>query len=226
MGTPSLEVREHNIILLGSFNPKIFHPQWMARKEVISDGEASGADLKVSHNEISEFELDYCKFQVLPNRFAVFCKQEPYFKKVRDMVLSIFSVLKETPIYKMGLNNHYHYRFENSESWHAFGHKNAPKELWNKILDHPGLHQLTIQSRRTDSYKGLVTVSTGISELIPLSNLGVSIKVNDHYDFDIEIDKSEIDAQFALDTISKNWDASQEKSNMINEEVIKYGCAT
>ena len=226
MEKPSLEITEHQIVLLGSFNTAIFHPQWMARKGIISEGEASGAEIKVSHNEISEFYLESCQFQVLPERFTLTSKKEAYYKYMRDLVLNIFGNLRETPIFKMGLNHRWHFKFKDSDSWHQYGHKHAPKEpFWSKILSGPGLSQLSIQGRREDGFKGLITVSTGISNIISIKNFGVMIQVNDHYDFDIETDKKEIDANSAIEVIEKNWDTSREKCHSLYEEIVNYGCS-
>jgi hypothetical protein len=225
MGKPAVEIVEHSIVLLGSFNPTIFHPQWMARKEIIPEGAATGANVKVNHSEVSEFDLENCKFQVLPERFLASSRDEEFFKPLRDLVIHLFTILLETPIYKMGLNHHWHYKFEDADSWHKYGHKHAPKDhLWNDLLENPGLSQLNIIGKRDDEYKGTKTISTGISNLIPVSNFGVSISVNDHYDFDLESEKSDIDAQYAKDAISKIWDKSKSSANEIQEKVLNYGC--
>lgn len=226
MEKPSLEIVEYSIVLLGAFNPRIFHPQWMARKGIISEGEASGAAIKVSHNEVSEFDLaENCKIQVFQDRFYISSKQEAYFKTLKDLTLSIFNILGETPIYKLGINYTWHYKFSNEDDFHNFGHRHVPKEpLWEKILKRPGLSQLTVQGRREDKYDGVITVSAGVSGLIPVNKYGVSVKINDHYDLDIGIDRSEINSQLAMEVLENNLENSKDNADKINEEVMKYGC--
>lgn len=224
MEEPSLEAVEYGIVLRGAFNPHIFHPQWMARKEIISEGEASGAAVKISHKEVSEFDLEYCTIQVLQERFYIYSKQEPYFKTLKDLTLSIFNILGETPIYQLGINYTWHYKFKNKDDFHSFGHRHAPKEpLWDKILESPGLSQLNIQGRRNDQYDGVITVSTGVSGLIPVDKLGVSVSINDHYDLGLEKDMLEMDAQLAMGVLENNLENSKKNADKINEEIIKYG---
>ena len=42
-----------NIVMLGSFNPKIFQPAWFAANELIRNLEAEEADTQIIHNDIS-----------------------------------------------------------------------------------------------------------------------------------------------------------------------------
>lgn len=225
MSIPALEILEHNIVLIGAFNPIIYHPQWMVRKGILPEGDASGAKIKINHQEVSEFELDNCKIQVLPERFTVRSKVEAFFKSERDLVLAVFSYLPETPIYKMGLNFHFHYRFENIDSFHNFGHKIVPKDpLWSGLLDKAGLSQLTLQGVRPDNYNGVVAITTGISNLIALNRYGVMIQINDHYDFDINVEKTTVDAQPLMEALSENWENSKKRASQLSEAIIKYGC--
>ena len=100
----------------------------------------------------------------------------------------------------MGLNFVFHYRFENLESFNNFGHKIVPKNpLWNSLLDKPGLQDLCIQGKRNNGYDGHSTINTGISDLIALNRFGARIQFNDHFDFDIKINKEDIDAQPLLE---------------------------
>src|SRR5262249_25023629 len=66
------EIGAASIVLLGSFNPKIFQPYWMAKHGLISDSEAEAADVAVIHPEITAFMIEYLfTVQVNPTRFSI-----------------------------------------------------------------------------------------------------------------------------------------------------------
>jgi len=222
MENPSLEIREFNIVCIGSFNPLIFHPQWLARKEIIGDEAVNGATIKLSHMDISEFELDFCKFQIVPEKFIIQSSDEPYFDKCIELVIQIFRVLRETPIYQMGINLINHFQFQDEDSWHAFGDKIVPKvNFWNKILTSPRLSQLNIQANRIDDYSGYVMVTTGSSTRI--KKYGVALTVNDHFELCVKENRNEADASNALEILEKKWGDSKTQATKITEEIIKYG---
>ena len=45
------------IVLLGSFNPPIFRPEWFAKTGIISDEAAATAEIEVIHKQISAFRM-------------------------------------------------------------------------------------------------------------------------------------------------------------------------
>ena len=52
------EISGGSIVLLGSFNPKIFQPEWFFRQELLSEDEVKDADIKVIAPQISHFETE------------------------------------------------------------------------------------------------------------------------------------------------------------------------
>ena len=48
-----------SIVLLGAFNPKIFHPAWLAMHGLISPEQADDADVVIVHSDITQFTAAY-----------------------------------------------------------------------------------------------------------------------------------------------------------------------
>jgi len=70
-----------NIVILGSFNPKIFQPAWFAANELIRKLEAEEADTEIIHNDISIFRIgDWLRLEVTRDRFNASTEQEAYFE--------------------------------------------------------------------------------------------------------------------------------------------------
>lgn len=227
----TLEIKELSLVLVGKFNPLIFHPHWLARKSLITDTEAEAASNPeeakkkkyINHPEVSQFSLGYCDVQVLLDNFTVSSTQEGYFTPIRDLVLNVFSILRETPIVQVGINLTHHYRFRDVESWHKYGHTLVPKEpLWKAISKNPGLKKLEIESERTDEFKGSVNIITGLSDRINAANFGIKLQINDHYNLFLREEEKQLDATRALKVLEQNWKRSIEISEQMIAGIIKH----
>jgi hypothetical protein len=173
------EMQGISVVWLGDFNPKIFQPAWFAAEGLIRKQEAEEANIEIIHPEVVSFALEWLRLQVTRERFFVSTTQEPYYEVVRDLVLGTFSLLRHTPVHKMGINTDMHFRMGSEDTWHAFGHRLAPKDLWQGILDSPGMRSLTMEGGRLDGYKGYIRVKVEPSVRV---HPGVYVNVNDHYE--------------------------------------------
>jgi len=169
-----------NITLVGDFNPKIFQPAWFAAQEppLIPKLEAEAANVEIIHPDVAIFDVDWFRLQVTTDRFHISTTQESRYEFLRDLVLGTFQLLQHTPVSAMGINKDAHWGVESEEVWHEFGNRIAPKDIWNGILEKPGLLSLTIQGVRTDGHKGNVNVTVQPSMQI---HPGIYFGVNDHY---------------------------------------------
>src|SRR6478609_780623 len=175
-----LEVKEQSIVLIGNFNPAIFHPQWLARKDLIGSADADKASITVNHPDISEFQLSFCNIQVLVDRFSITSSQETHFKSIRDLVINILKFLPETPVIQMGINLEHHYNFSDEKEYIQFGHIIVPKKpLWDSITDDPGVEKISIRFKQDEGYEGHKVITLNPSNKY---KLGVRLQVNDHLD--------------------------------------------
>lgn len=73
----TLEIFESTIIIIGSFNPAIFSPDWLAHSNLIGKDDAISARSRESlviTREVAVVETDGFMLQVLENRFALVSK--------------------------------------------------------------------------------------------------------------------------------------------------------
>lgn len=54
---PNERVNGASIVLLGSFNPCIFQPQWFVSQNLLPKSESDKADVKVISPEVSQFDI-------------------------------------------------------------------------------------------------------------------------------------------------------------------------
>jgi hypothetical protein len=204
-----------SIVLVGDFNPKIFQPAWFAAEHLIRVTEADAADITIINPEIVIFKLDWLEVQITSDRCSFITTQDAYYEVVRDLCLGTFKLLRHTPIQKMGINRDLHFKMKSIEEWHAFGHKVAPKELWNKTLKNPGLIGLSIEGVREDGLKGYIRVKVEPSRR---AHPGIYIQINDHY----ETDNSEIGCETIINILDSSWNRSFDKSEIIINDILSW----
>jgi len=175
-----LQVRIVSIVFIGDFNPIIVQPFWLASKKLIKEKEAVDINVELIHNELNRFDLGWANIEITKKRFEIRTSKEPYFETVKDLVLSIFSILSETPIEGLGINHIFHFALPNKVRYYEFGNKLAPLNKWEGVLHDPRVLQFEITEQvRRDKLPGYLRVKINPSD----QNLqfGVSININDHY---------------------------------------------
>jgi hypothetical protein len=213
------EISGLGIVLLGSFNPKIFHPAWFAAHHLIRELEAEEAKIEIVHNDITIFELDWFRLEVTRERFNIFTEQEAYFEPLTDLVIGTFSLLCHTPIAKMGINSSLHYRMRSEKEWHEVGDRLAPKEPWKDIMKKPGMLKLEMTEKHYEGPKGYIRI---IVEPSFTCQPGLRITVNDHYDIDNN-SKNVIDCNEIIEILGKSWKSSIEKAKSVAPKLIRQG---
>lgn len=207
MSTSDLRTEKLTIVLLGKFNPQIFQPYWFAKHGLVPDREAEEAKVELVHPEISDFSLEWCHFNIASERLSLDCLRPERYPPVFDLLISTFILLSHTPITAMGINMEYVFRFNEESDWHAFGHRIAPKEYWNDVLEKPGLLLLQMKAQRKDDYLGSCNVT-----LQSRPPRDVIVSVNDHF---------QITPEFSLGSILESQRTlSLERSEMIAKTLI------
>jgi len=212
----TLEIVGVSIVLVGDFNPAIFQPLWFSSQGLIPAAEAREVKELVVHPELTAFKLPWVQLQVTHKQFIASTTQESHFEAVRDLVVGIFSLLKHSPIQKMGINLEQHYKFADVERYKEFGHKLAPKEVWRKTLTDPGLlTMVVVQQRRHDAFHGQIQVLLEVSsKIVP----GIFFRVNDHFDLPTIEGVSGTDT--VLKILSNEFHKSLDRSRETVESVL------
>lgn len=206
-----------SLVMVGKFNPVIFQPQWFSAHKLLRPQEADNASVEVIHPDVTIFTAEWLQMRVESARFQVNTFQPPFFPALRDMVLGTFSILEHTPIWMLGINCEYHFRFDSEQEWNAFGDAMAPKERWSGLLETPGLLSLEIQGTRSEGHKGYTRVKVGPS---PEYQYGVVISVNDHYQLPGLPDKP-IGCSEITKILAERFETSQEMSAILAKRLLE-----
>lgn len=210
-----LQIYTLSIVFIGDFNPVIIQPFWLAHKKLIRDQEAEDAKDVLVHNELVKFDLGWAYLEITKNRFEIRTSKEPYFEVVKDLALSIFKVLKDTPIKVLGINHIKHFILTDEELYN-FGDKLAPLSNWNEFLSDPKMLFLEIiEQKRKDGLKGHIRIKVHPSDQV---GKGVVINLNDN--FSLREDQNGRNGEI-VNILQENWNNSQVLAEEISESIWK-----
>lgn len=135
------ELEGMSIVLLGSFNPAIFHPEWFRRHSLLGESECEKASVQVISQEIAMFSIGWVAVDVTADRIALTTNQSAYFEPLRDLILGVFTLLNHTPIRVIAVNWMLHYKAD-AATWKQCGESVLNKPLLNTAL--PGIDLMTL----------------------------------------------------------------------------------
>jgi hypothetical protein len=214
----TLEISGSSVVLVGSFNPAIFHPEWFARNGLLPQGEVDSAELQVIHPQLSQFETERFAFQITSDRFTGITKPNTIADPLKDLILGTFYILEHTPIQAMGLNRILHFAMGSVEAWHRLGDKLAPKEPWQEILEgRPGMRNLDILTSN-ESPKGsslLVRIQPSL-----LIQPGVYFEINAHYPA-----PERAGLKSMMDLLKNQWETTNKKGEEIARHILDWAAS-
>jgi hypothetical protein len=214
-----LQVYTVSIVFIGDFNPAIAQPFWLASKKLIREQEAQSALVEVIHDEITKFKLDWLNVEVTRERFELKTSQEPYFEPMKDLAISIFRVLSETPIKALGINHLKYFALTDEKAYYEFGNKLAPLNNWNDFISNPKMMNLEIiESKRKDGLNGSFRIRIQPSDIKLATQYGVLINVNDHYGLE---NNSKGRNGEMINILGENWQKSVERAENVSEQLWK-----
>ena len=199
MPVPNCELDGSSIVLVGNFNPAIFHPSWLSEHGMVREGDADKADIQVVSPEVSSFTTHWLLLQVTRDKFQASTSDPRYFEPLRDLVVSVFRLLEHTPVRQMGINRDMHFASA-IEQMNAFGEILAPKLIWKEILENPLMETLVMAAKRPDSDGKIfrVTIQPSV-RVVP----GIYVGTNEHF----ELEKQETPHKI-LEMLNRFWGGS------------------
>lgn len=220
---PDLSIDEITVVLLGDFNPKIFHPMWFANHGVLREAEATEATIEVVHSDVCSFSTEWLTVQVLRDRFTAAIKADVYYAHLGDLVANVFTLLSHSPIRQMGLNTTFRLHFKSVDDWHSFGHLILPKSPWSGVLATPGLRNVTVQGSRDDNHVGNLNITVEPDSALAGDAM---LRINDHFEGSKpkqEKGEPTSDARWALEILKEDFQASNKRAwSLVNKLVENF----
>jgi hypothetical protein len=197
-----------SIVVLGSFNPAIFQPRWLAANGFVSEREAAHAE-KAKTIITPEFaRVGFGWFDVEATRDRVFFGTTPEAdtaSPLRDLVAGVFALLRHSPIQRIGMNFTRHIWLPHG-ALVALSEELAPTERWRDVLGPASLRSVTVAAPLpglSGSTRVTVEPSVRIED-------GVFAAVNNDFE---PADKSSADD--AIRVLDEHWDDAFARSSQI-----------
>jgi len=138
---------DFNIVLLGSFNPAIFHPEWFVRHGLFSEDALETAKIDAITRDFAQFSLKSMRLTCDDARLTIAVASMAHVEMLFDALLGMLNLLSHLPITAVGMNNSAVFHLDSEDRWHRIGHQLAPKDpVWNLLCEKPGMQSLSIQS--------------------------------------------------------------------------------
>ena len=212
---PILKIKGLSVVLVGSFNPAIFHPSWFSANKLIGQQEADNARIEIVHPDAAIFTTDWLTVSVDRQRFQVATIQETHFELLRDLVLGTFELLCYTPLLQMGINRTFHFGLLSNQNFYSLCNGLAPNKKWQTVLQDPNMASLVVHGGRKDELPGFIGVRVEPSSKVPS---GIFIEVNDHYELTNGTNTA-LSSLRMLELLAKQWSKSLERSLTIAEKI-------
>jgi hypothetical protein len=218
------EFSAYSIVLLGNFNPTIFSPAWFEKYELITEEEATNAEVTVIHPDVASFSAAGLTIQVETNRFVATGTISSI--QLKDFVLKTFrDYLSHTPVRSMGINREVHYKLPSADARMKLGRSLAPLDPWGdwgKLIgdskEPGGMLSITMhQQGLSDRPKGHVQATIQPSARIPRM-AGIFFQVNDHFEI---AENTANGSEIILDLLDTTFEASIARSEWIIDQVLK-----
>ncbi|HEY5370173.1 MAG TPA: hypothetical protein VIJ75_14415 [Hanamia sp.] len=199
------------VVIIGNFNPVIITPFWLSSKGFIRETEAETAKVVIVHPDITRFEIDWLSVEVTRTRFELKTRRESHFSVLRDLVVSIFSTLKETPITAFGINHLSHFSLKDTKEYANFGYWLSPVQQFESVLNNPKVQSVQYSETRTENEnEGVIRLGIYPSDLIK-DDKSVVFNCNHHFEnFSIK------DTKEIILILVEKWEYSFIKSNQLN----------
>ena len=218
MAAAVTEAESASIVLVGSFNPAILHPQWFAKHGLIPEGEAKTAEVAVVSSQFTAVQFAWFALQVMDERFTATTTDPSQYRALEECVSGTFALLEFTPIVAMGLNSERHVRVPSEDIWTPLEDKLAPREVWTSVL--PGsrdgasaLQTLSVVGARPESPATRFGVTIEPSHRF---QPGLFLRTNEHFGFD-----EGGDATVPMQELRENWNGALAYANRVTDNIMR-----
>lgn len=209
------------VVVIGAFNPAIFHPEWFLRQKIVSEEETKSPEshVNVVGREVTEIQLCGMKLLCLNDRFSLNTTNISKAARMQDLLLQVFTILSHIPITACGINPHAHYRVRDEKYWHKIGHTLVPKELiWIELVEKPGMQSLLIKAPRKGEFPGETYL--GVEPSLDVRyHPGIFVRANFHYPLPKETLHGGA-AELLLKFLKSEWEPACRMARSVAEKIL------
>ena len=215
-------------MVLGSFNPAIFHPQWFKASELLNPEECEAADNVVLTKDLASFHLPWCRVQSFNDRFSVETTDSARIITLSDLVVGTFNLLEHCPITSTGFSRFFHVQLESEMKTNKIWDLLSPKAMWEEVIPSPRTNTISIEGENKEE-KGIYQALHAKIEPSARVEHGVFFEVHQRYTIssnnrslnDSEIQHLYGEGHLLRQKIQDDWIDFLSKSESITNHLLK-----
>lgn len=228
------QIDQVSVVLLGSFNPAIFLPNWFAQNKMIGEKE-SGIPVRLQTREELEFETGNLHIRASLERFEI-SSVTGQFEHVKDLLISCFGTfLPHTPVHSMGINRCVHFDTGDFDVRDRVGSRLAPKEAWGEwgkeieeaaaedadMYKRGGMTSITMLQKNLQFEGRDLHVQARVEPSLRIGNhTGIFVDVVNHFNL-LANGVQDTSSATAVRTLEANWESSLGRAETIFDQVMK-----
>lgn len=212
------------IVLVGSFNPSIFHPEWFARHGLLTEQEKAAANIELIHREISLFRMEWLSLRVERERFIAETHEAP-FRRLADFIVRTFAEhLTLTPVSRLGINRIVDFNVGDESTRNRIGQTLAPHDPWGEwaqkiegesLKKRGGMRTLVMEQRDLDDREqGYIQAKIAPSR----GSGGITMEINDHYE--VSEPSHNQGCEELVGVLENHFDESIKRSEWIIDQIM------
>lgn len=209
MGPFQLSSESASVVVVGSLNPAIIQPAWLAKYEIVAEAEAKSAQINIINDDISIIQFGSLLVEAQRARLKLETADPGRYVLLPAQMSKVLDLLAHTPLTALGINRVVHYRASSQAAWHGVGDRLTPKEIWRGFLDEPGMRSLTVEGKRATSPAKHVQIQVAPSKAV---DPGVMISFNEHFEVD--------GAGECTSILADHWQPAQEFFRTLEPHVL------
>lgn len=191
MAHPKPDLYEHNIVVVGTLNPLLFHPAWFRKHNLLpaedigeEDEDGDSKALRLMHPAIAGLVFDWGNLEIRPEQWIGRTNSEDTYELLRDLAIGTFRVLSNAEVKAVGLNFQFHFDLKSKEKYERFLKIIGPHDNWRSLLGEvTPVEQSFDILREQNDYPGGLRMQ--VSPSVQIEN-GIFFRLNDHYDLSTE----------------------------------------
>lgn len=214
------------IVVVGEFNPAIFHPQWFGRHELLRPAEVDQAsdsvELVVSNGMVN-FKVDWLEMQITPRRLWAKALDASHFRPLRDLIAGIFQIQNDIPVEFLGLVRTMIREVTSEKEYLQMGDRLASGQVWDGVLGEPRLLSLEMGGEaRTEEASNIrvqVRPAPGNDE-----GFAIAFEVREEYFAEKmhgDHDSGETSAGLASEIVNRQWSDFSEHADSVVADMLE-----
>jgi hypothetical protein len=208
-----------SVVLVGSFNPRIFHPAWFAAENLIAKADADTAEVALMHPAAAAISLGPFELRVFSERFVATSAEALHYLPLRDLIVGTFTILRHTPVRAVGINREMHFRVNGDVSWSTMQKALGRSTPWSDALRAAQTVGIDLRGLRENDLAGHLAVRL---EPSAIEEDGVLVRVNDHYA--VEDSEPHKGLRQAVETVEREFATSISRSLQTAKDLLEVTC--